>query len=256
MLLTFRRDASTVVPASASVGADHKFNVDLGAVLVLGSPGWSKVTYALKPLKAYMLQHYDSWVAYMTDTLGHDIKKEELSLVIGSVKTGADWTLAAFSNIHTRSNMLLEVQAANIASAKGHVSQARSTTGLRMRREGDLYHKTPPEATSSEGDLSSSAISATSAAPASSFPTTAPTAGDANQCISLIRLKVRRRLLILQKVIAGAGYHQLPRRDGENSGAGGDGVVVDEDLDDEETAWLHVKSEVRVIVVTSEPELF
>ena len=241
---------------SAGIGADYKFSVDLGAVLVLGSPGWSKAAYALKPLKVYMLQHYDSWVAYMTDTLGHDIKKEELSLVIGSVKTSPDWTLAAFSSIHTKTSMSLEVQGANIVSAKGHVSQARSVTGLQMRREGDLYHKTSPEATSSECDPSSSAIPAT-AAVASTLPSaTAPTADDTNQCISLIRLKVRRRLGIVRQIAAGAGYHQLPRRDGEKGGAGGDGVIVDEDSDAEEGAWLDVKSEVRVIVVTPHLELF
>ena len=234
------------MPASAGIGADYKFNVDLGAVLVLGSPGWSEVAYARSPLKKYMLRHYDSWTTYVNDTLGHDIKKEELSLIIGSVKTSADWTLAAFSNVHTKTSMSLEVQAANVASAKGHVSQGKSVTGLRMRREGDLYHKTPLEATSSKRGPSSSAIPAASAATSTS-PTTAPTTDGANQCISLIRLKVRKQLGILRKIVAGAGYHQLPGRDGRKDAAGGDGAAADEDSDVEEDTWLDAKSEVRVM---------
>ena len=239
-----------VVPVSASSGADHKFSIDLGAVLVLGSPGWSNVAYARGPLKEYMLRHYDSWVTYMNDTLGHDIKEGELSLIIGSVKTDADWTLAAYSNIHTKTSMSLEVQGANIVSAKGHISQAKSVTGLQMRREGDLYHKTSPEAASSKRDTSSPAIPTTSAAASTFSPATAHTAKDDNQCISLIRLKVRRRLGIVRKVVAGAGYHQLPRRDGEKGGAEGDGVGMDEDLYAEEGTWPDAKSEVRIIVVT------
>ena len=192
--------------------------------------------------------------------LSHDIKKEELLLIIGSVKTGLDWMLVAFSNIYTKSSMSLEVQAANIVSAKGHVFQARSVTGLRMRREGDLYRKTSPETTtSSENNISFPATSATFAATSTSSSATASTADDANQCISLIRLKVQRRLGIMRKVVVGVGYHQLPRRDGEKDGVGGDGITVDKDPDAEEDSWLDVTSEicgkVCVIVITPHLEL-
>ena len=176
-----------------------------------------------------MLQHYDSWVTYMNDTLGHDTKKGELTLVIGTVKSRADWTIAAFCNIHTKKSMSLGVQAMSFASTKGHLSRATSVTGLRMRREGHLYIKPSPESASPEQDVSSAA--------------TSPASDVINQCISTKRCKIRRRFGIVRHVVAGAGYHHLPEQDEERRAAGGEGIFAEEN-EGAEGVWLDMESKV------------
>ena len=244
------------MPVSVSAGASYTRNVDLGALLNLGSPASSEKVYALKPLKKYMLRHYDSWVTYVTETLGHDMEKGELALIVGWVRTKADWTTAAFSNVHANTKVSLGAQAVNIASVEGRVSRSMSVTGLQMRREGHLYKKMPLNTVSSNQDMTSPATSTpspvvptaspailtSSSATTLSSPAVAAASSDANQCIFLMRLKVRRRFRIVRQVVAGAGYHRLPKRDDERGAAGGGGFVVDEDV--EESVWLDVKTEV------------
>ena len=254
-LFTFHRDASPA-PVSVGAGASYTRNVDVGALLNLGSPASSEKVYALTPLKKYMLRHYDSWVTYVKETLGHDMEKEKLALIVGWVKTKADWTTAPFSNVHANTKVSLGAQAMNIALVEGHVSHTMSVTGLQMRREGNLYKKMPSNTVLSNQDMPSPAtsmpspvvptpspaISTSSSVTALSSSAIAAAASDANQCIFLMRLKVWRRLGIVRQAVAGAGYHQLPKQDDERGAAGGGGVVVDEDV--EENVWLDVKTEV------------
>ena len=129
----------------------------MGALLKLGSPASSEKVYALTPLKKYVLRHYDGWVAYGKRPLGHDMEKEELVLIVGWVKTKADWTTAAFSNVHANTNVSLGAQVMNIASVEGHVSHSMSVSGLQMRREGHLYKKMPSNTVPSNQDTTSPA---------------------------------------------------------------------------------------------------
>ena len=246
------------MPVSVGAGANYTRSVGVGALLILGSPASSEKVYALKPLEKYVLRHYDSWVTYVKEILGHNMEKEELVLIIGWVKTKADWTTAAFNNVHANTKVSLGAQAMNIASVEGHVSHSTSVTGLQMRREGHLYKKMPANTVPSNQDTTSPATSTpssaaltaspdiptSSSAAALSSPAIAAAASDANQCIFLMRLKIRRRLRIVRQVVAGAGYHRLPERDDERGAAGGGEVVVNEDT--EENVWPDVKTEVSV----------
>ena len=86
-----------------------------------------------------------------------------------------------------------------------------------MHREGALYaSKPPPDATDSDEP-------------------------NGDQCLFLQRYKTKWRGL---KIVAGAGYHELPRDKDGGSGVGGGGVVTVAEDDDNEDRTLNFESEV------------
>ncbi|EKM58891.1 uncharacterized protein PHACADRAFT_191205 [Phanerochaete carnosa HHB-10118-sp] len=117
---------------------------------------------------------------------------EKIVVVYVWVKTEADWAAAAFSNTSTSFSGSLKASAGSIAGAEMGGSHSSSVSGPEMHRHGQR------EAGSTRRD----------------------------QCVLVKRLKVRRRFMLPRKVVAGAGYHQLPDPWAARDGLGGEGVIV------------------------------
>ena len=88
-LLTFRRNAGSA--ASIDITAGYTCKETQGAVLVLNSPASEERVLKRIPLRDYMRQHHREWCSFARDTLGLDVSSNDIVLVIGCVKTAADW---------------------------------------------------------------------------------------------------------------------------------------------------------------------
>lgn len=185
------------------------------------SEAGSESTYDSHLLKMYIAQNYSKWHAYARDVLGHDIEEDDIVVISGWVKTKADWAVNAFSNTSTSSKGSFDIHASGIAGAQAGFEHSRSTTGPKMHRHGVHYSET---------------VSCSS-----------PTEAEHNQCIFLKYYKVQRRLIGLPpKIIAGAGYHQLPDAGDGRGGSGEEGIVESEVWDFDEVDILGLEGNVRV----------
>ena len=158
-----------------------------------------------------MLRQHERWFTYVRDDIGHDIRPEEVVLISGWAKTSADWATTAFSNSTTSHYVSLQGQVGKFIGLELFRSRSRAQSGLRMHRQGLKYPR-------AEG--------------------TPLVKLARDQCIFVMRYKVKRRFKLLKKIVAGAGYNS------SSSGGGRDAAVDlllaaedpldDEDLDDGE----------------------
>ena len=189
-------------------------------MLVLNSEARAETIFQNRLLKKYILRNHNRWYRYARETLGQDIKPEDLIVVSGWVKTDADWAAVAFSNTSTSYSASVEGHAAGVIGLELSHSRASSVAGPKRHRQGQNY-----------------SLKSLSSSPADSAH---------DQCAFLKRSMVRRRLGIVRKVVAGAGYYQPPGHDDDRSTAGGVGVIADEYEDDGEGAWQIVENEVSL----------
>ncbi|GJE97248.1 hypothetical protein PsYK624_134640 [Phanerochaete sordida] len=196
---------SPVPGASAGIDAEYTCKASQGAVLALKSEAQEQTIFENLDLKQYVLQHHESWCTYVRDVLRLPVKPAAIVMVSGWVKTGPDWAVAAFSSSSSSTSASLKGGVGGSAGAGAGGEHTSSEDGSPMHREGEQYAAKDPE-------------------PA------APRARD--QSIFIKRFKVRRRLGIVRTVVAGAGYHRLPRGDGRHGGDENGHVERGMDLDE------------------------
>ena len=210
--------SSASAEAAATLKAGYTCKETQGALLVLQSHGHSETVFSNRKLKIYMVRQHEQWCAYLRDVLGQDISSGEVVLISGWVKTSADWAAAAFSNFVSKHHAAIQAQASQFVGFELFRSRMRAQSGPKMHRQGVKY-------------------------PRGKGRTLAELERD--QSIFLQRYKLKRRLVILKTIVAGAGYDRLP-----DHGRGGDSgerlhanreESDDSDADDDGLQWLQDK---------------
>ncbi|EKM58786.1 uncharacterized protein PHACADRAFT_73658, partial [Phanerochaete carnosa HHB-10118-sp] len=209
---------SREIHASADVTAGPSVSVTLetsytckaaqGAVLVLKSEAHAERMFENRLLKKHILRNHDKWCAYVKDELFQDVNPEDIVVVSGWVKTGADWAAIAFGNASTTSSASAEGRVGGVAGVAAGGSHSRSVTGPRMERQGQNY-------------LSGASSSQTAG-------------GKRDHSVFVKRYKMLKRLGFLRKVVAGAGYDRLPGQGDGRGASGAEGVMVEKDEDEDE----------------------
>ena len=212
-----------------------------------------------------MLAHHHEWHTYAKDVLGLSVKREEIILAIGWVKTSADWKAVAFTSSSTSYDASLEGRAFGVADADLRRKRTRELEPPKMHREGALYpgrthrmdsrsREAKPLSTRSAptgssildecGDPSIVVDTADSREPTHATASPSHIKPQTDQCAFLKRCMIKKRILFTS-VVGGAGSHQLPKRDDVRSGRAGEGLIVGrEDEEDEEEDLLNYASEV------------
>lgn len=215
-----------------------------------------------------MLAHHREWHAYAKDVLGLGIKREELVLAIGWVKTSADWKVIAFTRSSASYHASLEGRAFGVAGAELRRKRAHELEPPKMHREGALYGsgahrqhsssgKAKPPSTPSapaassildeRADPSGAVHTADSRGPAQTMASPRSGEPQKDQCIFLRRCMTKWRVLFTS-IVAEAGPHQLPRQEDRRRGQGGERLVArQEDEEDNEPGdgLLSYANEVR-----------
>ena len=211
--------SSAFADTAASLSAGYSCKESQGALLVLQSQGHSEAAFAGRKLKAHMVRQHEQWCNYVRDELGHDVSSEDVVLISGWVKTSADWAATTFSNLVSRHYASLQGKAGRFVGLELFRSRTRALSGPKMHRQGSKYSR-------SKGKKRAEM--------------------DQDQSIFLKRYKLKRRLVILKAIVAGAGYDRLP--DHDRGGAAGEGLTVrarvpdeDEDNEGEGLQWLQNK---------------
>lgn len=194
------------------LSAEYTCNEERGALLVLNSSADSETIYDNRLLKRYMVLNHHGWHSYARNVLGLDIKPQDVVLIVGWHKTRADWANAVFINSSTTQAASLQSTVGGNAAGLG-VSHTRqgSHMGPQLHRQGQNYEADPPPDASAEATKDQSAF--------------------------VKRYRLLTRLWLVKKLVAGAGYHQLPDGDpnGKDARAGRDNgdEGSDEDGEDE-----------------------
>ncbi|GJE97235.1 WD40 repeat domain-containing protein [Phanerochaete sordida] len=206
----YHASASLSTGAGVSLGIDAEYTckASQGAVLALKSEAHAQTIFENIDLKEYVLRHHDSWCTYVRDVLRQNVKPSAIVMVSGWVKTDPDWAAAAFSNVSSRRGASLTAGAGSSASVDAGFEQTDSVDGPEMHRHGEHYLGLGP---------------GTPGLPAR------------DQSVFLKRYKVRRRLGIVRTVVAGAGYHRLPRGSDGRGGDDDEHVERGMDLDEGES---------------------
>ncbi|GJF00742.1 WD40 repeat domain-containing protein [Phanerochaete sordida] len=116
-------------------------------------------------------------------------------MVSGWVKTEADWATAAFSNMSSSAGVSLDGQAGGAARIRVSGSYTYSAAGPMMERQGCHYAQSTPTVHNNHSRCRTK-----------------------DQCVFIKRYMVRRRFYFMRTIVAGAGYHDLPRGDNGNDG--------------------------------------
>ena len=229
LTLTSNSAASTDVAVELSAGYTCKETQ--GALLVLRSQGHSETMFWNDKLKTYMLRQHEAWCEYLHNDLGQtDVSPEDIVLVSGWVKTSPDWAAAVFSEFVSKHYASIKGHASRFIGLELSHSQSRAQSGVRKDRQGAKYQR---DNGAKRAEM------------------------EQDQSIFLKRYKLKRRLVILKIIAAGAGYDRLP-----DHGRGGDaakGLLASErlsDADDEDSEedglqWL-VNKVSRVLHLTTE----
>ncbi|GJE94334.1 WD40 repeat domain-containing protein [Phanerochaete sordida] len=204
--------------AAAALSAGYSCKEAYGAVLVLDSQGRSEKVFESRPLTEYMARQHEQWCAYVRDVLKQRIDDEEIVLIGGWVRTSADWATMAFSKQAKKHSASLKGQGGGLLGLEIFGSRMRAQSGPSAHREGSKY----PRAKHGGADA----------------------AFDEDQSIFLTRYKIKRRFGVVKMLVAGAGYHTLPRDsrddddgDGVHDSVGGDMMEQDDGL-----RWLEYKA--------------
>ncbi|EKM58829.1 uncharacterized protein PHACADRAFT_88060 [Phanerochaete carnosa HHB-10118-sp] len=198
--LSASADITAGSDVAATLSAKYTCSASQGAVLVLESEAHAESIFDNRALKKYIIRHHHTWHAYARNDLFRDIKAEDIVMISGWVKTEDDWVVAAFGNTSTSTSGSVEGRAGGVAGLKAEGSHTSSVTGAKMHRHGERYLD-----------------NASGLRPADA---------KRDQSVFVKRLKVRRRLLVLWKVVAGAGYDLLPYLGDARGGPGEEGTMV------------------------------
>ncbi|GJE94286.1 WD40 repeat domain-containing protein [Phanerochaete sordida] len=174
--------------AEAGLSAGYTCKEAGGALLVLQSEASSESVFESRRLKEYMYRQHAAWSHYVRETLGHEVKEEDIVLVGGWVKTSADWAAMAFSNLVTKHYASVKGKAVGLFGLELFGTRAKDQAGPPALRQGTAYSENPGNQ---------------------------PANADRDQSVFLRRYKIKRRLVVLKTIVASAGYDRLPRGDDE-----------------------------------------
>jgi len=176
-----------------------------GAALITRYPTYREAIERDKTFVEYVEKHFDSWVDF-AESGGHpeDIRP----VLVTGVDLTRDFAMIAYSDNQTRMECGFSAAVPGVASASASMWGSWNNTGLVHKNCG------PPPTRGSRNSSESSA-------PESEIP------DGYTQCVFIKYYKYRRghavrKILGLPTVLkAGAGPHQLPKGDRENSGEEG-----------------------------------
>ncbi|GJE94312.1 WD40 repeat domain-containing protein [Phanerochaete sordida] len=192
---------SALSDAAAALSAGYTCKEVQGALLVLQSPLTSSGLLESDELKRYMVREHERWYAHAKDTLRLGVQPEDIVLVSGWSKSSADWAVTVFSNTTTSYHASLQGRAANFAGLELFRSRKRTESGPKIQRHGTKYPR----------------------------PAGAHDKLQEDQCMFVKRYRLKRRLLVVHEIVAGAGFNRLSgSRDDEGLGDATTGGVGDD----------------------------
>ena len=168
-----------------------------------------------------MIRQHEQWCTYVRDVLEQDISPDDVFLVSGWVKTSADWAATTFYNVVSKHHASAKGQFGRFIGLELFRSRTRVQSGPKVHRQGTKYSRDKGK---KRAEL------------------------EQDQSIFLKRYKLKRRLVVLKAIVAGAGYDRPP--DNGRDGAVGEGLMVNgrvTDIDDEDNnedglQWLQDKA--------------
>ncbi|KAI0350495.1 WD40 repeat-like protein [Trametes cingulata] len=221
------------LPASPSANISFKCTDDSGALLWLSPHGEETFIESRRHIITHLRANIDKWERYANETLGLELKQEDIYFVCGVTKT-CRWAVAAFQDSQYDAQGSI---ACDFGAVGANISFSISNTSA----PGGWYRAGPPQTRMHPLAPTLSAPAAVSSSTHSSSTSPAPSlsphrsaqpsrhsfdAGSvtpsfqevemgvspkADQCIFFHYYKVKRRWWILpQRIEAGAGPHQLP----------------------------------------------
>lgn len=197
-------------------------------MLVLRDSADKHKLMASRTVQRYIAHNHASWVHFANDVLGFSIKPEDIIFVRGTIKTSA-WTVAAVYENKERSHQVsLQAQAGSLAEAGFHLSSSFASlssiehrSGPRRTRDGLLIRGSTPYISLDTpiADVEKMLMASTD---------TLVPGRKKDQTVFLSYFKVKpRRLWLGKKVVAHAGYHELPP--GDDPSHSPDVTIVDQD---------------------------
>ncbi|KAI0369573.1 WD40 repeat-like protein [Pilatotrama ljubarskyi] len=224
---------------------------DSGAMLLLSPRGEQTSIDSRRHIQTYICANIDKWITLATQTLGLDVRQEDLYFVSGVTKTSR-WAVAAFRESQRDASGTISCNFGSLGSADLNLHIANVSLGNTWHRSGPQHARrhsmtqsmTSPSSISYTDKAASStglACASGSSASLSSFATaddgteysshgvplgpplghalSAPAAhrgsealsDSADQCIFFNYYKMKRRRWPWSKMKAGARPHELPR---------------------------------------------
>ncbi|GJE99331.1 WD40 repeat domain-containing protein [Phanerochaete sordida] len=174
--------------ASAGIDAKYSFTGTQGAALTMQSAADFEGIVPSLFIKRYILRNHERWCTYARDVRHLDIKPKDIVVVSGCTKTAPDWSITVFGLSRKTTAGVSLGASAGPAAAEVRGSHTVSVTSSSIHRQGPG----PPPG------------------PTKSRRRTAVADVQKSHCVGIRRLKIRTRFLTMPKIVAGAGYHQLP----------------------------------------------
>lgn len=153
-----------------------------------------------------MVRQHEHWCSYVKDVIKLGVRPKDVVLVSGRGKSSADWAATVFSNKSTKYHASVQGQVGKLVGLEFFRSRSRVQSGPKVHRQGKKYPRP------------------------NGNPLTELTR---DQCMFIKRYRLKKRLKILYKIIAGAGYDQLPKG-GDKGDAGGGTKAEDHEIDEDE----------------------
>ncbi|KAI0325968.1 YVTN repeat-like/Quino protein amine dehydrogenase [Cubamyces sp. BRFM 1775] len=244
----------------ASPGANITFKCtdDKGALLLLSPHGEDTYIQSRRHIVTHLRQNLQKWETLANDTLGLDLKAEDILFVCGVTKTSR-WAVAAFQSSQRNAEGSISCDMSSLASAHLTMSITNVTAPNCWYRSGppqarrlsvSSNQSAPagilgPVAMGSNASLASSATASDASTnaqqqqtqtvtPGFQIPTnlSVPSSGvvpdKADQCIFFHYYKMKRRWFPLPgRIVAGAGPHELPQNEDDTDA--NPSVLVDDD---------------------------
>ncbi|KAI0650997.1 WD40 repeat-like protein [Trametes meyenii] len=241
----------TAPPVAPGGNITFTCSEDSGALLVLSPKGEEIFIESRRHIVTHLRENLDKWERLANETLGLELKQEDIYFVCGVTKT-CRWAVAAFHGSQCGAEGSVSCDFGALASASFSVSVSNVSI------PGGWYRNGPPHARRHSTQSLPQQIATYGAAPSAHhygsgsgsveslphgsggalMPPPSPAMQEkADQCVFFHYYKMKRRWRLLpRKLEAGAGPHQLPPSPGHmdaNPGvlAAGEGGATMEDRD-------------------------
>lgn len=190
MVVTYQHGSLGPGP-SAEAGLQYHCSKSSGALLLLRHPAHKTYMECRLHIWKYMHAHMSNWLTFANETLGIDLKEEDILFVQGHTKTSV-WAETAFKQSSSGSALHVTAGcfAAPTASGEFRVSMSRSQAAMIHTREGPVNRLTVLRGGQDVTDLMRD-----------------------DQNIFINYCKMKTRFGVFPTMQAAAGPHQLPDPD-------------------------------------------
>lgn len=155
-----------------------------------------------RAVEKYMDANFDTWLSFANDTIGLDIREDDIRFVTGTTTT-AQWAVAAFRSSCRNKQGTFSCSLAGAGTASFSMSISDEALPTSHYRVGPP--KLPPTHPSPHTPLPA-------VMPSESIPPQPPAEMTYDQCIFVHTLKRKKRIeKFLRRLKAGAGPDELPR---------------------------------------------